>query len=390
MSLGGDSGGSSTSYQIDPESSRRLAAVSERQQDQSEKMFNLYEESFLPYEKDMIAYNQALLPFSQELSQKQLESESNLLPLREEATAMGLQEMMDDIELNKPLKERQVQEQLRDLDASAPVRDQFFAEAAKGPDYEGAMGRATANVASAYKDADAITRRSISRMGANPNSGRTEGRLTAMGLGRAKDTAFGKEQAHINEDDKSFNKMTTAMQMRAPTTGVNTGVAASGVTGQTGAQRQVGNYSLQNPANLGSQLLAGAGSTAAAGRITGQTTTTKGNGFSDFLGKAGGTAAGVGMTAMMMSSKRWKQDIRPIEYGPDAIDSLKPVHFAYKKAPGEDRIGFIAEDLDKTVPEVVAYGEDGLPLGIRIGELMPLLVSSIQDLRKRVETMEVQ
>jgi hypothetical protein len=389
MSMGGEKQSSSTSYSIDPAASARLAAVSERQQDQAENMFALYEDTFLPYEKDMIAYNQALLPYSQELSQGQLQSESNLLPMREQATAMGLQEMMDDIELNKPLKERQVQEQMADLEASAPVRDKFFAEAGKGPDYEGAMGRASADVGMAYRDADAIARRSMSRMGTGPNSGQMAGMQTAIGLDRARATVGARDQARRYEDDKSFGRMSTAMQLRAPTTGVNTGVAASGVAGQTTAQTQMGNYNLQNPANLGSSLLAGAGSSAAAGRVNGQTTTTSGggNGFADFLGQGLGTAIGVG-GAMMMSSRRFKTNIRQMEYGPEVIDLLEPVHFEYIHTPGVGRIGFIAEDVDSVVPEVVVHEEDGAALGINIGEIVPLLVATIQDLRKRVESME--
>ena len=52
------------------------------------------------------------------------------------------------------------------------------------------------------------------------------------------------------------------------------------------------------------------------------------------------------------SSRVLKQDVRPL--GPaaaaDALAGLEPVTFAYTGAPGDERVGFIAED----VPELVA------------------------------------
>jgi hypothetical protein len=59
-----------------------------------------------------------------------------------------------------------------------------------------------------------------------------------------------------------------------------------------------------------------------------------------------------GASFLDASSRALEQDIRPL--GPaaaaEALAGLEPVTFAYRGAPGDGRVGFIAED----VPELVA------------------------------------
>jgi hypothetical protein len=52
------------------------------------------------------------------------------------------------------------------------------------------------------------------------------------------------------------------------------------------------------------------------------------------------------------SSRSLKQDVRPLgpDAAKDALAGLEPVTFAYTGAPGDPRVGFVAED----VPELVA------------------------------------
>jgi endosialidase-like protein len=59
-----------------------------------------------------------------------------------------------------------------------------------------------------------------------------------------------------------------------------------------------------------------------------------------------------GASFLDASSRALKQDIRPLagEAAVDALAGLEPVTFAYRAAPGDGRVGFVAED----VPELVA------------------------------------
>jgi hypothetical protein len=59
-----------------------------------------------------------------------------------------------------------------------------------------------------------------------------------------------------------------------------------------------------------------------------------------------------GASFLDASGRALKQDIRPLagEAAVDALAGLEPVTFAYRAAPGDGRVGFVAED----VPELVA------------------------------------
>jgi hypothetical protein len=75
------------------------------------------------------------------------------------------------------------------------------------------------------------------------------------------------------------------------------------------------------------------------------------DGDSDVIDFAGGGQYD-GNSFLDASSRTLKQDIQPL--GPDAaietLAGLEPVTFAYTGAPGDPRVGFVAED----VPELVA------------------------------------
>ena len=61
------------------------------------------------------------------------------------------------------------------------------------------------------------------------------------------------------------------------------------------------------------------------------------------------------------SSRRWKDDIRPIPDALDKIKKLEGVYFRWKpEHGGTNDVGFIAEDVAKVLPELVSMEDDGL------------------------------
>lgn len=123
------------------------------------------------------------------------------------------------------------------------------------------------------------------------------------------------------------------------------------------------------------------------------------------------------------SDRRVKTAIKPIEYGIDQLMKLTPVSYKWKDReaqsllknksnikegqlvePANDDtiIGFIAQDLNKVVPEVVhtyQWGKDKnnnpvkIPmetLGVSYSDLIPVLIKSIQDQQKVLETIELE
>lgn len=89
------------------------------------------------------------------------------------------------------------------------------------------------------------------------------------------------------------------------------------------------------------------------------------------------------------SSRELKQDIRPLDVDSNIIDRFQPVTFRYKSAPEREVAGLILEDVAEIFP--LACTEDG----IDYGQLVPLLIATIQhdraqlrDLMVRVEALE--
>jgi hypothetical protein len=69
-----------------------------------------------------------------------------------------------------------------------------------------------------------------------------------------------------------------------------------------------------------------------------------------------------GKLGTVVSSERFKDDIKPMDKASDAILSLHPVTFRYKKELDPDGIpqfGLVAEDVEKVDPDLVARDEKG-------------------------------
>ena len=68
------------------------------------------------------------------------------------------------------------------------------------------------------------------------------------------------------------------------------------------------------------------------------------------------------------SSKRFKQDIKPMNRSSEAILGLKPVTFRYKKdidPEGTEQFGLVAEEVEKIDPDLVVKDKEGKPYTVR-------------------------
>lgn len=97
------------------------------------------------------------------------------------------------------------------------------------------------------------------------------------------------------------------------------------------------------------------------------------------------------MAAMIFSDKRLKKDIKPVEKAIDKIKALKPVSWSWKDPEQGISTGFIAQDVEKVMPELVREeGKSGLGLKmINYAGVIPYLVDSIKELDKRLEVQGV-
>ena len=79
------------------------------------------------------------------------------------------------------------------------------------------------------------------------------------------------------------------------------------------------------------------------------------------------------------SDRRLKTDIKPLSNNLDDIMHLQPVSFTFK-AGGQKGLGFIAQDIEKIYPQLVAEKSDGMK-AVNYDGLIAPLVESLQELK---------
>jgi hypothetical protein len=154
-------------------------------------------------------------------------------------------------------------------------------------------------------------------------------------------------------------------------TGNNTGISASGgVYGVSGSSSNIGVYGSSSGAGYG---------------VYGNNTNSSGwAGY--FNGKV---FASAGYTS---SDARLKKDVVGLAYGLKDISALRPVSFKWKDpSRGDERnIGFIAQDLQKIVPELVNQDSKSGMLAVNYTGLVPVLVKSIQEQQAIIARQEAR
>ena len=87
-----------------------------------------------------------------------------------------------------------------------------------------------------------------------------------------------------------------------------------------------------------------------------------------------------------------KKDIADIEYGIDTVKSLQPRKYKMK-SDDKDQVGFIAQEMESHVPEIVSVGvtPDGDEhKGIAYGQLTAVLTKALQEAIAKIETLETK
>lgn len=97
-------------------------------------------------------------------------------------------------------------------------------------------------------------------------------------------------------------------------------------------------------------------------------------------------------TSCSLSSARFKENINDLSYGLSDVMNLRPVTFNFKSEMnmGSDRaIGFIAEEVEKIVPELVSYDREGKPSGVNYPNMTALLARAVQELNAKLESSTI-
>lgn len=89
------------------------------------------------------------------------------------------------------------------------------------------------------------------------------------------------------------------------------------------------------------------------------------------------------------SDARLKTNITSSGYGLDEVMKMQPVQYNWKSNPNNDlQIGFLAQDIQKIIPEAVVEPANGDAMGMKYNELIPVLVKAIQEQQQKIEELE--
>ena len=98
-----------------------------------------------------------------------------------------------------------------------------------------------------------------------------------------------------------------------------------------------------------------------------------------------------GQLGTVVSSARFKDDIKPMNKASEAILALKPVIFRYKQELDPDGIpqfGFVAEQVEKVNPDLVARDDDGKPYSVRYEAVNAMLLNEFLKEHRKVQELE--
>ena len=89
------------------------------------------------------------------------------------------------------------------------------------------------------------------------------------------------------------------------------------------------------------------------------------------------------------SDRRLKENIQVIPNALDKVMALEGVSFEWIADESNDKnLGFIAQDIESVLPEVVSTGEDGLK-AVEYGNIVAVLVEAIKEQQKEIDELKL-
>ena len=117
-----------------------------------------------------------------------------------------------------------------------------------------------------------------------------------------------------------------------------------------------------------------------------------------FFVTAAGSVHATSTSIVAISDITLKENIKPLETGLNEVMKLKPRRFDWKNGDGKNIAGFIAQEVEEVLPDLVSdykYTDEETKKALKMGDMIPTLVKSIQELkadndslRARIETLE--
>jgi Chaperone of endosialidase len=108
----------------------------------------------------------------------------------------------------------------------------------------------------------------------------------------------------------------------------------------------------------------------------------------------GGTAVFInsdGKLGTLTSSRRFKEEIKPMERASEALLALKPVTFRYKKEidpKGIGQFGLVAEEVEKVNPDLIVRDKEGKPYSVRYEAVNAMLLNEFLKEHRTVQELK--
>jgi hypothetical protein len=90
------------------------------------------------------------------------------------------------------------------------------------------------------------------------------------------------------------------------------------------------------------------------------------------------------------SSRRFKDDIKPMNKASEVLFALKPVTFRYKKeidAAGRSQFGLVAEEVEQVNPDLVVRDNEGKTYSVRYDQVNAMLLNEFLKEHRKVEQL---
>ena len=165
------------------------------------------------------------------------------------------------------------------------------------------------------------------------------------------------------------------------------------INNTTGSVSDAGSITLRPDGNGTNQPFVGCGgNTSSNTDVTYGVYSTSLNQYQFYVGY-GGTVYARSTSISSLSDEREKENIRDLDTGLAQILQLQPRRFDWKNGSGQDVAGFVAQEVETVLPELVdeyMLTETETRKALKMGDLVPTLVKALQETHAKIETLETK
>lgn len=111
----------------------------------------------------------------------------------------------------------------------------------------------------------------------------------------------------------------------------------------------------------------------------------------NYLRLTSGANTGITVTGAYnnVSDASLKENVTPITNALDLVNGLSGVYFGWKSTPElGQQVGFIAQDVEKVLPQVVSTDETENLKGVAYSSIVPVLVNAVKELKAQVDALK--